>query len=677
LKTLLIIAEHPDLADAVRAALKPEDYRVVSRASVEEAEPLLSHGLIDACLVDVELSNVQGLWPVEKLHRRAPKCPTIIYTGSRQWEWEEEAYVQGVRHVLSSPLRPRLLNTVLDRLWETTAPARTLPAAPAPPRLAPEPEPSSPPTASAVATQTLKTLRDFSGILSHSLDAEAMLRQFLVLMREILHINRASIFLRPRAGTFVGKSPDAEDRQLRMACSIGVSSGLLEHFELSLDSGIGGMLGQLGRILRRSGGEVRANPEAQKEFEVLGAQVAVPILDRETLLGVAIFDGRITGEPLVNSELELVFHLLEQLALAVRNIWLHDQLGANNEMLTSVLRELNSACVVVGRDLSIVHANKTARRTFNKSERRSGELEFPDLPQALGAKVYQVLKTGAAISTFRFEPAPGQIFSINIVPFHRQQSGLTDSALLMAEDLTQAEQLRGLELEAANLRMINQVAFSLTNEIGNALTPLSGLQQLRPSKGEDHEFREELEQIMGSTVERIARLSNQMKFLARGNLVSNEPFPVIPLVEEAFREACKHQSTNAPKLKCEAGSNSIVFRGDRQALRHAFTEILLNALQANPGDPRVGVRMQAENNGKSEVRIEVEDNGKGFSPEALQQAFAPFAGTSVGRPGLGLAVSRKIIETHHGKLEILPTNPGKPAIVRICLPLDPSLFNKS
>jgi len=74
----------------------------------------------------------------------------------------------------------------------------------------------------------------------------------------------------------------------------------------------------LAAFSERHSEEVRNDLEAQKEFELLGAHVAVPILDRETVLGVAVFDGRITGEPLVNSELELIFHLLEQLALAVK-----------------------------------------------------------------------------------------------------------------------------------------------------------------------------------------------------------------------------------------------------------------------------------------------------------------------------------------------------------------------
>src|SRR5580704_2000048 len=128
----------------------------------------------------------------------------------------------------------------------------------------------------------------------------------------------------------------------------------------------------------------------QQEFELLGAQVAIPILDRETLIGVAVFDGRLTGEPLVNAELELIFHLLEELGLAVKNIWLHDQLAANHEMMADIFRQLSSACVIVGGDLTIVHANKAARNAFSKGGRRSGELEFSDLPPALGSKVYQV-----------------------------------------------------------------------------------------------------------------------------------------------------------------------------------------------------------------------------------------------------------------------------------------------
>ena len=517
-------------------------------------------------------------------------------------------------------------------------------------------------------------LRDFSGILTHSLDSEAMLKQFLLLLRELLGINRAAIFLRQPFNSAAGPSISSDARRLRAACAIGLSPGLLEHFELSFEAGIGGHLFRFGRILRQHSEEVRQDLEAQKEFELLGAQVAVPILDRETVLGVAVFDGRITGEPLVNSELELIFHLLEQLGLAIKNIWLHDQLVANHEMMAEILRELSSACVVVSRDLNILHANKAARKYFGRADRRGGDMEFSDLPQALGAKVYQVLKTGSAISSFNHEPedAPGTLYRINIVPFQRQQAGLPASALLMAEDLTQSEQLRRLEIETANLRLVKTMADRLTHEIGNAMVPLSTHQQLLGDKWKDPEFRASLDLALADGVKRVSRLINQMRFLARDNLAPVETFPIAPLIEEAYQEACKYQPVKSAQLRYDSANKPIILNGDRAALKHALTEVMLNALQANPTDPKVGVRLHTDSNGTGlkALAIEVQDNGGGFSPEAIQHAPTPFFTTRNVGLGLGLAVSRKIVETHHGKLEIVPSKAGQAGMVRISLPLD-------
>jgi len=109
MKTILVLAPHPELAEAMRAGLSPEQFRVVHRVSDEEAEPMLVHGLAQVCVLDLELSGVQGVWLIEKLRRRAPRCPIIVYAGERQADWEEEAYLNGVRHVLNKPFRARLL----------------------------------------------------------------------------------------------------------------------------------------------------------------------------------------------------------------------------------------------------------------------------------------------------------------------------------------------------------------------------------------------------------------------------------------------------------------------------------------------------------------------------------------------------------------------------------------
>ncbi|MBK7999257.1 MAG: response regulator [Verrucomicrobia bacterium] len=476
MKTLLVLAPHPDLADAVRGALDPEKYRLIHRISIEESEPLLIRGVLDLCILDVELTNVQGIWVLEKLHRRLPTVPVIIFTDTRDWQWEEEAYLHGVAHILNKPARPRTLNALVERLW-------THPVAPRVPVKSITTNVSASSTSLNVSgdtEETLTKLRNFSGILTHSLNSEGLLRKFLLQLREILGVNRAALFLRQSTSGLNQNGLPEASRSMRSACALGLPPGLLEHFELSFETGIGGYLHREGRIIRRDSAEVYADPQMQKEFEILGAQVAVPMFDRERLIGVAAFDGRVTGEPIGNNELELIFHLLEELGLAVKNIWLHDQLLGNNEMMTDILRELSSACVVVSRDLVIQHANKAAKHLFSKPGNRSVDLEFSDIPQAMGSKVYQVIKTGAGVATFKHQPAdaPQKLFHVTVVPFVRPGATAAHAALLIVEDHTQAEAFRKLEIEAANLRLIKVMADRLAHEVGNALVPLSTHQQL-------------------------------------------------------------------------------------------------------------------------------------------------------------------------------------------------------
>jgi signal transduction histidine kinase/DNA-binding NarL/FixJ family response regulator len=673
MKTILVLSPHPDFAAVVGACLNPEQYRLVHRHSADEGEPLLVHGLAAACILDADLMGVESVWIIERIRRRDAKTPIIAYTEQVQSEWEEEAFLRGVTQILTKPVRQRLLNSVLDRLWsQAVRPTPVVP--PGNPaifaRMTVDPNAAGKFLSN---SQTLDVLRDFSAILTHSLDAEAMLKQFLHFLREILCVNRAAIFLnRPCSPLTEAMSPE-DARRLRSASAIGISAGLLEHFELSLDSGIGAQINRLGRILRRDSAEALYDGEVQKEFELLGAQVAVPIHSRDAIVGVAVFDGRVTGEPLVNVELELIFHLLEQVGLALRNIWLHDQLVGNHELMTDVLRELSSACVVVGRDLKILHANKTARRHFGRKNERTGGLEFSDLPQTLGAKIYQVLKTGAALEPFRYEPenSPGTVYSISVVPFQGGNSTVPNSALLTADDLTQTEQLNQLKVEASNLRLVRTMADRLAHEIGNAMVPLSTHQQLLAEKFNDKEFRESLDHALGDGVKRVTRLINQMRFLAREGHIESGSFPVEKLVEDAYQEAMRLQPVEGAQLKIEPGDRSFNITGDRAALKHALSEIMLNALQANPKAPHIGVRFQSSGStGDRAVTIEVQDNGAGFSAEAAKKVPSAFFTTRNVGLGLGLTVSQKIIETHHGKLEIVPSPSG---IVRVSLPMDAGL----
>src|SRR5271170_2404842 len=353
MRTLLILTKQPLLAAAIQAVLDQTKYQIVAKEDVWEAESLLTRGAIDASILDVELTDVRAVRLIEEMKNCAPGCPILIYTGAKQNEWEEDAYMLGVSHVLTKPVRGKLLNMLLDRCFQDSGqkapPAEAAPL-PAPAKL----------NYSADHMRGLEALRNFSGILAHSLDSDSLLKEFLLLLREIIGVNRAVIFLRKPAGIAGAQ----DDRWLRSTCAIGLEQTFLEHFALSLTSGIGSHLRRSGRILKADSPETLASREIQKEFQLLGAQVAIPILDRESLIGIAVFDERLTGEPYANEELTLIFHMLEEVGLAIRNSWLHDQLNSNHAMVADILSHLGSGCVVVAGSLEILHANNAARKFF-------------------------------------------------------------------------------------------------------------------------------------------------------------------------------------------------------------------------------------------------------------------------------------------------------------------------
>ncbi len=670
--SLLVISRQPALATALKSTLDATKYHIISKSDLSEADALVARGAIDVLVLDVEVSDVRAIRTIGELKAIAPHCPIFVYVETKGWEWEEDAYLLGVTHVLTKPIRAKMLHTLLERLFEgAPAPARRLQ------QEAPQQQSS---VSSAVAERrnleqlrALESLRNFSAVLTEGLDSEALLKRFLALLREVIGVNKAIVFLQKPAGPMVDGVHAKDDRWLRSACAIGIEQSFFEHFALSFRSGIGCYLNRQGRILRAGSEDAQSDRDTAREFRLLGAEVAIPILDRESLIGVAVFDGRLTGEPYTNEELALIFHMLEHVGPAIRNSRLHTQLATNSAMTANILSQIGAGCVVIGSNLSVLHANPAAQELFIRNAAKPRPMEFGDLTQELGSSIFTVLKTGLPAAPFRYElpGSPRNAYRVAITPFKTRSSSIADAALLIVEDVTQTDKAQRLEIESSNLKLVKSMAEHLAHEIGNSLVPLSTHEQLLAEKLAEPEFRASLAEAMSGAVKRISRFANQMVFLARDKTDFAEKIRLGEVIVEAFHEANTFHQGKLARLNFEKSAENWLVAGDYKALRHAFSEVILNALQANPAEPKVDVRIQEDTleDGGHSLNIEVQDSGAGFPPEVAERANEPFFSTRNVGLGLGLTVTRKIIENHHGKMEIPIFNRDQPGVVRISLPL--------
>lgn len=661
MRTLLIITRQPPFTAAIEAALDAGRYRLIGKEDAGSAGVLLSRGAIDTIILDLEFTDALAIRTIEEVRALAPGLPLIVFAPQGRRTWEEEAYILGVTHVIEKPVRGKLLSTLMERAFLDKD--AQLPA------LVPQQAPSLPVLTTLPQSRGLETLRRFSSLLVHSLDARELLRAALQQLREALGINRAAVFLRKPSALTTDGTPSSDDHWLRPAYTIGHEPGLIQEFPLSLANGIGNYLHKHARILRADAPEARASREISKEFATLGSIIALPIHDREMLLGVLVIDERITGGGFGDEELTQLFHWLEELGIALRNCWRHEQLHDTHGLIDDILAGLGGGCIVVGSNCGVLHANEAAMRLISPGHTR--RLDFADIPQALGSLIFLVIQKGEAVTPFKWQPPshPGISCRVSIQPFCVGKDNRPNAALLVLDDITEHERAVQLEVETSKLRLVRQMAWHLAHEIGNAVTPISTMQQLLEIQGDDAEARHEMSEVLASSVRRITRLTQQMNFLSRDwDGKSGETASISDLLEKAYQDANTfNPGKHKPVLHLDKTSPWKV-SGDTKALRHAFSELILNAMQANPENPSVTLRVaDVSSEGQSRLSVEVQDAGPGFPHEVADKIGEPFQSTRSVGLGLGLTVTRKIIENHSGQLDI-PHADRSPGVIRVTLP---------
>ncbi len=109
------------------------------------------------------------------------------------------------------------------------------------------------------------------------------------------------------------------------------------------------------------------------------------------------------------------------------------------------------------------------------------------------------------------------------------------------------------------------------------------------------------------------------------------------------------------------------FEGHRHDLRQALLNLLINALEAMPEGGRIEIEMEA---GENEVRIDIRDSGPGILPRLKDRMFRLYTTSKAEGSGIGLYVTKSIIESHGGKIQ-LKSEPGQGACFSVSLPRRP------
>jgi PAS domain S-box-containing protein len=246
-----------------------------------------------------------------------------------------------------------------------------------------------------------------------------------------------------------------------------------------------------------------------------------------------------------------------------------------------------------------------------------------------------------------------------------------------SEHLEELVEERTLELRKAQEQFIQQerlavlgrLADSVSQELRNPLGIINNaVYYLRLVQPDEDETIKEYLDIIGSEAHNADKIVSDLLDFSSNELVGREPVTVSKLVRDALQLFPIPENVRAT---LDLPENLPAVYVDPRQMTQVLGNLVLNACQAmmDGGQLTVDGR-QSTVDGQSSVVIAIKDTGSGITPENMQKLFEPLFTTKPKGIGLGLAVSKKLVEANGGKIEV-ESEPGKGSTFTVWMPVKP------
>jgi signal transduction histidine kinase len=199
----------------------------------------------------------------------------------------------------------------------------------------------------------------------------------------------------------------------------------------------------------------------------------------------------------------------------------------------------------------------------------------------------------------------------------------------------------------------------IAHDFNNFLTIIyCNLEFLKTDEILSKDAKESIDNIF-LALESARGLIRQLKILSTKSDVSMIKEDIIPYIQDVAKLITSRTKSS---YILESEFKNLVLNFDKGQIIQAFTNLLLNAVQAMPNGGKITIKIRSEPNFKTDqslkkdfakkfVQISIHDEGKGIPKEYLSKIFTPYFTTKENGTGLGLAVTKSIIEMHGGTID--------------------------
>ncbi len=242
--------------------------------------------------------------------------------------------------------------------------------------------------------------------------------------------------------------------------------------------------------------------------------------------------------------------------------------------------------------------------------------------------------------------------------------------------LVQALQHANEELREANRLKSDFIAIA-SHELRTPLGVILGYASFLKEEAQG-ELSEHAEMVLNSALRLRALVEDMtnLSMLQKGKITLHpEVFPAQRVILEVYQETLSAAEAKSQKLKLHIPKKDVLIRADYAKMQLVMSNLINNAIRFTPPGGQIDVRVSGT---KRKVGIEVSDTGPGIPPNKLENIFREFYQVEdhltrrTGGMGLGLAITKGIIEAHGGRIWAENRSQGHGAVFKILLPRAPT-----
>ena len=223
---------------------------------------------------------------------------------------------------------------------------------------------------------------------------------------------------------------------------------------------------------------------------------------------------------------------------------------------------------------------------------------------------------------------------------------LGDAFNSMADRLVELqEEIRKQERQA----MFGRIAAGLVHDLSHPIQNIGNSCKLIQKMFEDAEYRETFKRTVERELVIIKRVLDDLRNIARPIPLERFPVDLNKTVADAAEAMEQHAETAGLTLRTELSPETVYIEGDVFALGRVYRNLILNAIQATAPGGLIVIASEAHSD---RVQVRIYDTGCGIPPERLGQIFEDFVTTKRRGLGLGLAISKKIVEQLGGTISV-------------------------